>query len=92
MVNDHRDLLQYVDEQRRQSPSGDPLYTWDVRVGRLHWAGEGESPGEGRWVLELGRLEHDLDGLRRHDEAQAVERSREFVAGYMAAVAQHYVD
>ncbi len=86
------DLLQFLDERTQESDGDGSAVSWNLRVGLLRWD---EDPGRGvagAWVLTVGAHDRVLHGVSRADRAEALERSRRFVAEYMSSVAHHYVD
>lgn len=86
------DLLQFLDERTEDTASDASTVSWNLRVGRLRWVAEPRGGVAGAWVLTVGAHDRVLHGVSRADPAEALERSRRFVAEYMSSVAHHYVD
>lgn len=86
------DLLQFLDERTEGSATDAPSVSWNLRVGRLRWDADPRGGVAGAWVLTVGAHDRVLHGVPRADRAEALERSRRFVAEYMSSVSHHYVD
>ncbi len=86
------DLLQFLEERTDDSAADGPVISWNLRVGLLRWDADPRRGVAGAWVLTIGAHDRVLHGVPRADQAEALERSRRFVAEYMSSVSHHYVD
>ena len=86
------DLLQFLDERTEELRDRCALGQLEPQGRSLRWDADPRGGVAGAWVLTVGAHDRVLHGVSRADRAEALERSRRFVAEYMSSVSHHYVD